>query len=72
MIANTAMDTDKIKIYASTIKAEGAKQIADIEAAERKRMIEKCKKIVDHGITCFINRQVRLLGLLRVLRVLTR
>lgn len=30
----------------------------DIEEAERKKMIDKCKRIVDHGINVFINRQL--------------
>lgn len=34
-------------------------QVADIEAAEKEKMKEKCEKIVGHGINCFVNRQVR-------------
>lgn len=32
--------------------------MADIEAAEKDKMREKCEKIVGHGINCFVNRQV--------------
>lgn len=32
--------------------------MADIEAAEKEKMREKCEKIVAHGINCFVNRQV--------------
>ncbi len=33
-------------------------KVAEIEAAEKDKMKEKCHKIIDHGITCFINRQL--------------
>ncbi|CAM9976567.1 unnamed protein product, partial [Ectocarpus fasciculatus] len=52
LIANTAMDTDKIKIYGSRVR------VAEIEEAEKDKMRKKCKKIVDHGINVFVNRQL--------------
>lgn len=33
-------------------------QVADIELAEKDKMREKCQKIIEHGINCFINRQL--------------
>jgi len=33
-------------------------QVAEIEAAEKQKMREKCEKIIQHGINCFINRQL--------------
>lgn len=33
-------------------------QVGEIEAAEKNKMREKCQKIIDHGINCFINRQL--------------
>jgi T-complex protein 1 subunit beta len=33
-------------------------QVAEIEAAEKNKMKEKCEKIIGHGINCFINRQL--------------
>ena len=33
-------------------------QVADIEAAEKLKMKEKCDKIMSHNINCFINRQL--------------
>ena len=33
-------------------------QVADIEAAEKGKMREKCEKILAHDINCFINRQL--------------
>lgn len=58
LIANTPMDTDKIKIYGSRVKVDSMTMVAEIEEAEKDKMRNKCKKIIDHGITCFINRQL--------------
>lgn len=58
MIANTPMDTDKIKIYGSRVRVDSMLKVAEIEEAEKDKMRNKCKKIIDHGITCFINRQL--------------
>merc|ERR1711990_635788 len=33
-------------------------KVAEIEQAEKQKMIEKCDKIIGHGINCFINRQL--------------
>ena len=33
-------------------------QVADIEKAERDKMRDKCGQIIDHGINCFVNRQL--------------
>jgi len=58
LIANTPMDTDKIKIFGSRIKVSGTEQMAQLEQAEKEKMIQKCQKIVEHGINLFINRQL--------------
>eukprot|EP01038_Epipyxis_sp_PR26KG_P014882 gene14882-20014_t len=58
LIANTPMDTDKIKIYGSRVRVDSVIKVAEIEEAEKQKMRNKCKKIIDHGITCFINRQL--------------
>jgi len=58
LIANTAMDTDKIKIFGSRAKVSSTAELAEIEEVEKRKMLDKCKKIVDHGINCFINRQL--------------
>jgi T-complex protein 1 subunit beta len=58
LIANTPMDTDKIKIYGSRVKVDSMTKVAEIEEAEKSKMRNKCKKIIDHGINCFINRQL--------------
>jgi len=58
LLANTAMDTDKIKIFGAKIKVESTEKLAEIEQIERKKMLTKCEKILNHGVNCFINRQL--------------
>jgi len=58
LVANTPMDTDKIKIYGARVRSDSMGKVADIEAAERAKMKDKCMRIVDHGINCFVNRQL--------------
>ena len=35
LIANTSMDTDKIKIYGSRVKVDSMNKVAEIEMAEK-------------------------------------
>lgn len=58
LIANTPMDTDKIKIYGAKVKVDSMEKTAQIEEAEKEKMREKCKKIIAHGCNVFINRQL--------------
>jgi T-complex protein 1 subunit beta len=58
LVANTPMDTDKIKIYGSRVKVDSMAKVAEIEEAEKDKMRNKCQKIIDHGISCFVNRQL--------------
>ena len=58
LVANTPMDTDKIKIYGARVRVDSMSKVADIETAEKDKMKNKCQKIIDHGINCFINRQL--------------
>ena len=58
LVANTAMDTDKVKIYGARVRVDSMAKVADIEAAERDKMRQKCEKIVAHGIGVFVNRQL--------------
>lgn len=58
MVANTAMDTDKIKITGGKVNVNSTAELANIEEAERKKMLAKCQKIIDHGINVFVNRQL--------------
>jgi T-complex protein 1 subunit beta len=32
--------------------------VAEIEEAERDKMRQKCKRIIDHGVNVFVNRQL--------------
>eukprot|EP00193_Tetraselmis_chui_P009678 CAMPEP_0177770536 /NCGR_PEP_ID=MMETSP0491_2-20121128/10989_1 /TAXON_ID=63592 /ORGANISM="Tetraselmis chuii, Strain PLY429" /LENGTH=526 /DNA_ID=CAMNT_0019287781 /DNA_START=99 /DNA_END=1679 /DNA_ORIENTATION=- len=58
LIANTSMDTDKIKIYGARVRTESMQKVADIETAEKNKMREKVAKILDHGVNVFVNRQL--------------
>ncbi|KAG5543576.1 hypothetical protein RHGRI_016348 [Rhododendron griersonianum] len=58
LVANTAMDTDKVKIYGARVRVDSMKRVAEIEAAEKEKMREKVQKILAHGINCFVNRQL--------------
>ncbi|KAK0191628.1 chaperonin Cpn60/TCP-1 family [Armillaria mellea] len=48
LIANTSMDTDKIKIFGARVKVD----------AEKEKMKAKVEDIAAHGINCFVNRQL--------------
>ena len=56
LIANTPMDTDKIKVFGSHIKVDSMSKIADLELAEKEKMKEKVGKILNHKCNVFINR----------------
>lgn len=58
LIANTAMDTDKVKIFGSKFKATGPEHMAQLEAAERDAMRTKVDRIKSHGVNVFVNRQL--------------
>lgn len=58
LVANTPMDTDKIKIFGAKVKVDSIAQLAEVEASEKEKMKAKCMKIVKHNVNCFINRQL--------------
>jgi T-complex protein 1 subunit beta len=65
LLANTSMDTDKIKIYGSRVKVNSLDTISEIEQAEKDKMKHKVQKILQHKqlqtnqpVNCFINRQL--------------
>ncbi|KAM3374216.1 hypothetical protein P3S68_012930 [Capsicum galapagoense] len=58
LVANTAMDTDKVKIYGARVRVDSMAKVAELEAAEKDKMREKVQKIISHGINCFVNRQL--------------
>lgn len=63
MVANTSLDTDKIKIYGARVKVDGVEKLSEIEDAEKDKMRAKVGKILTHfdkakGGHCFISRQL--------------
>ncbi|EIN13210.1 hypothetical protein PUNSTDRAFT_48271 [Punctularia strigosozonata HHB-11173 SS5] len=58
LIANTAMDTDKIKIFGARVKVDGTGKLAELERAEKEKMKAKVEAIAAHGINVFVNRQL--------------
>jgi len=57
-VANTSMDTDKIKIHGAVVKVDSVAKLAAIEKQEKTKMKVKCDKILKHNIDLFINRQL--------------
>ncbi|KAI9885634.1 MAG: T-complex protein 1 subunit beta [Watsoniomyces obsoletus] len=58
LVANTAMDTDKVKIFGARVKVDSTGKLAELERAEREKMKAKVERIKAHGINCFVNRQL--------------
>lgn len=58
LIANTPMDTDKIKVFASRVKVDSVAKVAELELAEKEKMKDKVDMILSHKINVFINRQL--------------
>ncbi|ULU05616.1 hypothetical protein L5515_014050 [Caenorhabditis briggsae] len=58
LIANTPMDTDKVKVFGSRVRVDGVTKVAELEAAEKLKMKEKVDKILGHNCNVFINRQL--------------
>jgi len=58
LVANTAMDTDKVKIFGARVKVDSTGKLAELEKAEREKMKSKVEKIKSLGINCFVNRQL--------------
>ncbi|KAH7888230.1 chaperonin Cpn60/TCP-1 family [Phlebopus sp. FC_14] len=58
LIANTSMDTDKIKVFGARVKVDSTGKLAELERAEREKMKAKVEAIAAHGINCFVNRQL--------------
>ena len=51
MVANTAMDTDKVKIYGSRVKVDSLAKVADIEAAEKRDLVCVCVRACVRGVS---------------------
>ncbi|ANZ74929.1 BA75_03198T0 [Komagataella pastoris] len=58
LIANTSMDTDKVKIFGAKFKVDSTSKLAQLEKAEKDKMRAKVEKIKNFNINCFVNRQL--------------
>lgn len=58
LIANTPMDTDKIKVFASRVNVDSVAKVAELELAEKEKMKDKVNLILKHNINVFVNRQL--------------
>lgn len=58
LVANTPMDTDKIKIFGSRVQVDSLEAVQEIEEAEKEKMKKKCENIAASGCNVFINRQL--------------
>ncbi|KAI8873534.1 T-complex protein 1 subunit beta [Ramicandelaber brevisporus] len=58
LIANTAMDTDKVKVFGARMRVSDTAKLAELERAEREKMKNKVERIKAHGINVFVNRQL--------------
>lgn len=58
LIANTPMDTDKIKVFGSRVRVDSIAKVAELELAEKEKMKDKVSKILNYKCNVFINRQL--------------
>jgi T-complex protein 1 subunit beta len=58
LIANTPMDTDKVKVFGTRVRVDSVAKVAELEQAEKEKMKDKVNKIIAHGCNVFINRQL--------------
>ena len=56
MVANTQMDSDKVKILGSKVKVDSVMKVAEIEEAEKNKMKRKVEKILKYKPDVYINR----------------
>ena len=58
LIANTPIDTDKIKVFGSRVKVDNISKVVEIELTEKEKMKHKVDLICAHVMNVFINRQL--------------
>ncbi|KAI6661148.1 Chaperonin complex component TCP-1 beta subunit [Oopsacas minuta] len=58
LIANTQMDTDKVKVFGTRVRVDSTAKVAQLELAEKQKMKEKVELILKHNINVFVNRQL--------------
>ena len=56
LIANTPMDTDKVKVFGTRVRVASIAQVAELELAEKEKMKDKVDRILQHNCNVFINR----------------
>ncbi len=52
LIANTPMDTDKIKVFGSRVRVENVAKVAEIELAEKEKMKDKVSVMSSQRFPC--------------------
>ncbi|KAK9511038.1 hypothetical protein O3M35_005687 [Rhynocoris fuscipes] len=58
LLANIAMDSDKIKVFGSRVRTDSVAVVGDVELCEKEKMKDKVDKILSHNCNVFINRQL--------------
>jgi len=58
LVANTPMDTDRIKIYGAKVQTDSLVTLGQIEQAEKDKMKAKVQKILEYKPDVFVNRQL--------------
>lgn len=58
LVANTAMDTDKVKVFGAKFRVDSMSKLAELERAEKDKMKAKVDKIAAHDVNLFVNRQL--------------
>ncbi|CBK22783.2 uncharacterized protein [Blastocystis hominis] len=58
LVANTSMDSDKIKINSTRVRVDSIAKVGEIEEAEKAKMRAKVNRILAHGMDVFISRQL--------------
>ena len=58
LLANTAMDSDKIKIHSTRVRVDSIAKVAEIEEAEKAKRRAKVAKILTYKPDVFVSRQL--------------
>lgn len=58
LVANTSMDTDKVKVFGAKFRVDSMSKLAELERAEKDKMRQKVEKIIAHNVDLFVNRQL--------------
>lgn len=58
LVANTPMDTDKVKVFGAKFRVDSTSKLAELERAEKDKMRQKVENILSHNMQLFVNRQL--------------